>query len=213
MKSPLEVIRLYPAHDYSLYGVFSSRMQGDPQRPFMVYEGRTWNWREFHDLTLRAARVLAARGIKHGDRVAVMARNHPGHVLMLLALARVGAIMVPVNPEFGVTEARYVMHHAGVAAVACSAEVLAVAREATSGIMPAPWFTLIDGAADGVPVLANLIATAPNTALPPAGNADDTCLIVYTSGTTGFPKGAMHSQRSFVTGGEAYVQRDRKSVV
>lgn len=207
MKSPLEVIRLYPAHDYSLYGVFSSRMQGDPQRPFMVYEGRTWNWREFHDLTLRAARVLAARGIKHGDRVAVMARNHPGHVLMLLALARVGAIMVPVNPEFGVTEARYVMHHAGVAAVACSAEVLAVAREATSGIMPAPWFTLIDGAADGVPVLANLIATAPNTALPPAGNADDTCLIVYTSGTTGFPKGAMHSQRSFVTGGEAYVQR------
>ncbi len=151
--------------------------------------------------------MLAARGIKKGDRVAVMARNHPGHVLMLLALARLGAIMVPVNPEFGVTEARYVMQHAGVAAVACSAEVLAVAREAAAGIAPAPWFTLIDGAADGVAALDDLIAAAPDDALPPAGTADDTCLIVYTSGTTGFPKGAMHSQRSFVTGGEAYVQR------
>ena len=207
MISPLEVIRLYPAHDYSLNGVMASRMQRDPQRPFVVYEGRTWSWQEFHDAMLGAARSLASRGIKKGDRVAVMARNNPGHVIMLLALARLSAIMVPVNPEFGVTEARYVMHHAGVAAVACSAETLAVAREAAAGMAPAPWFMLIDGAANGVPVLADLIAAAPDTALPPAGGADDTCLIVYTSGTTGFPKGAMHSQRSFVTGGEAFVQR------
>ena len=204
MKSPLEVLRLYPAHDYSLHGAYASRMQANPQRPFIVYEGRTWSWCEFDELVARAAGVLAARGIGKGDRVAVMARNHPGHVLMLLALARLGAIMVPVNPEFGVTEARYVMSHADVAAVACSAECYAVAREAAGGT---PWFTLIDGTADGVPALDDLIAAAPATPLTSAGNADDTCLIVYTSGTTGFPKGAMHSQRSFVTGGEAYVQR------
>ncbi len=41
MLSPLEVLRLYPAHDYSLNGVFASRMQRDPQRPFIVYDGRT----------------------------------------------------------------------------------------------------------------------------------------------------------------------------
>ena len=207
MISPLEVIRLYPAHDYSLHGVFASRMRCDPQRPFIAYEGRTWSWQEFHDATLRAARVLAVRGIGQGDRVAVMARNNPGHVLMLLALARLGAIMVPVNPEFGVTEAHYVLHHAEVAAVACSAEALAVVREAAGGIAPAPWFTLLDGAADGVPALADLIAAAPDVTVPANGGADDACLIVYTSGTTGFPKGAVHSQRSFVTGGEAYVQR------
>src|SRR5207253_7324866 len=108
MKSPLEVIGLYPPHDYSLAGVFASRLQHSPQRPFIVFEGRTTTWEEFHELTLGCARALASRGIKHGDRVAVMARNHPGHVLMLLALARLGAIMVPVNPEFGATEARYV---------------------------------------------------------------------------------------------------------
>ncbi len=207
MKSPLEVIRLYPPHDYSLHGVFMSRLGSDPRRPLIVFENRTWNWQEFGDLCAQAAQALSAHGIRHGDRVAVMARNHPGHVLMLLALARLGAIMVPVNPEFGVTEARYVMEHAQVAAVVCSGEVLAVAREAATGISPAPWFALLDGAAGGVPALGELIAAAPAAPAPPAGGADDTCLIVYTSGTTGFPKGAMHSQRSFVTGGEAFVQR------
>src|SRR3954470_19819124 len=144
MRSPLEVIRLYPPHDYSLGGVFVSRLQHSPQRPFIVFEGRTTTWQEFHELTLGCARALVSRGIKHGGRVAVMARNHPGHVLMLLALARLGAIMVPVNPEFGATEARYVMEHAQVAAVMCSTETLAVAREAAAVIQPAPWFALLD---------------------------------------------------------------------
>jgi crotonobetaine/carnitine-CoA ligase len=207
MKSPLDVIRAYPPHGYSLHGVFMSRLERDPGRPFIVFEGRDWSWQEFHDLAFGAANALAARGIRHGDRIAVMARNHPGHVLMLLALARLGAIMVPINPEFGVTETRYVLEHAQVSAVVCSTETLAIAREAAAGIAPAPWFALLDKAADGVPALADLVAAAPATQLPAHGSADDTCLIVYTSGTTGFPKGAMHSQRSFVTGGEAFVQR------
>ncbi|HEV7823094.1 MAG TPA: AMP-binding protein, partial [Burkholderiales bacterium] len=114
MQSPLEVIRSYPPHDYSLNGVFMSRLERDSRRAFIVFEGRTWSWQEFNELILSAAGLLATRGITRGDRVAVMARNHPGHVLMLMALARVGAIMVPVNPEFGVTETRYVLEHAQV---------------------------------------------------------------------------------------------------
>ena len=207
MKTPLEVLKLYAEHNYTLLGAFASRMQRDPQRQFMVYEARTWSWQEFHDAMLRTARALAARGIRQGDRVAVMARNNPGHPLLLFALARLGAIMVPVNPEFGVAEARYVLHHAGVAAVACGADTLAVARAASGGMESEPWFMLTDRAAEGVPALDDLIAAAPASVLPPNAGADATCLIVYTSGTTGFPKGAMHSQRSFVTCGEAFVQR------
>lgn len=169
---PLAVLRLYPDHDYSLHGAFLSRMQRDPLRPFMVYAGRTWSWDAFHDALLRTARVLMARGIRPGDRVALMARNYPGHPLLLFALSRLGAIMVPVNPEFGVTEASYVLHHAGVAAVVCSTETLAVARAASSGIDTQPWFMLLDGEADGVPALDALIAAAPDAALPPNADAD-----------------------------------------
>jgi crotonobetaine/carnitine-CoA ligase len=206
MKKPLEVLRLYPDHDYTLCGALESRAQRDPRRPFMLYNGRTWNWREFADAADRAARVLAARGIARGDRVGVMARNSDGHIIMLFALARIGAIMVPVNPEFGVEEARYVLHHAQVSGVAAGSDALDTAREACKGLGTEPWFVLLDAQRHDAPLLADLIADAPQGTLP-AGAADDTCLIVYTSGTTGFPKGAMHSQKSFVTGGEAFVQR------
>jgi carnitine-CoA ligase len=137
----------------------------------------------------------------------VLARNDIGHALLLFACARIGAIMVPSNPEFGVKEAGYVLGHAAVSVVACNADVLPVAREACRGIEPAPWFMLFDGAADGAPNFMEAIEGAPPAELPAPGGPEDTVLIIYTSGTTGFPKGAMHSQRNFVTGGEANVAR------
>jgi len=211
MKKPLEVLRLYPEHDYTLNGVLASRTSRDPSRPFIFFRERTWSWGEFSKQVDATARVLAACGISKGDRMAVMARNCDGHVLLLLALSRLGAIMVPVNPEFGVEEAKYVLHHAEVSAVAATQDTLAVARDAAAGLKTPAWFVMLDAAADSAPFIDDLAKTAPQTALPDLITGeikgDATCLIVYTSGTTGFPKGAMHSQRSFVTGGEAFVQR------
>ncbi|HKA43824.1 MAG TPA: AMP-binding protein [Burkholderiales bacterium] len=207
MKTPLEVLRLYPQHDYTLHGAFESRARRDPRRAFLLHAGRTWSWEEFGADADRTARLFAAHGVRHGDRVAVIARNHEGHVLALFALARLGAIMVPVNPEFGVEEARYVLHHAEVSGVIAASATLATARAASAGLATAPWFMLLDAASHDVPLFADLVARAPDSALPEAGAAVDTCLIIYTSGTTGFPKGAMHSQQSLVVCGEAFVQR------
>ncbi|MGQ0751641.1 MAG: AMP-binding protein [Betaproteobacteria bacterium] len=207
MKTPLEILKLYPAHDYTLHGAFASRAQHDPLRAFMLFETKTWTWAAFDAAAGQAARALRARGIRSADRVGVMGANSDGHVILLFALARIGAIMVPVNPEFGVQEARYVLHHAEVSAVAASGTTLDTAREACEGLQTSPWFMLLDGTRDNVPLLHDLMRQAPEAVLPRDISADETCLIVYTSGTTGFPKGAMHSQRSFVTGGEAFVQR------
>ena len=207
MKKPLEVLRLYPEHDYTLRGAFDSRARRDPQRPFLLFTGKTWTWEAFGAAVDNAARMLVARRIVKGDRVAVMARNSDGHALLLFALARISAIMVPVNPEFGVQEARYVLHHAEVSAVFAGSDTLDTAREACHGLSTAPWFVLLDAGTHDVPLLADLIQDVPERALPEEVSGEDTCLIVYTSGTTGFPKGAMHSQKSFVTGGEAFVQR------
>jgi crotonobetaine/carnitine-CoA ligase len=209
MKQPLEVLRLYPEHDYTLHGAFESRMQAGPERAFLVHEGRTWSWGEFRSAALRIAQALAARGVRKGDRVGIIARNSDAHVLLLFACARLAAIMVPSNPEFGVQEAGYVLRHAGVAGVVCSAETFATVRDACGGIEPSPWLLSIDGAREGAPGFFDEPARHPQLAVAPPAGADDTCLIIYTSGTTGFPKGAMHSQRNFVTCGEAFVQRVR----
>ena len=207
MKKPLDVLKLYPDHDYTLHGAFASRSAANPQRAFILFEDRTWTWQAFDDKVRKVASLLIDRGIRKGDRVGVIGRNSDGHVFMLFALARIGAIMVPVNPEFGVQEAGYVLHHAEVSGVVASRDTLNVAQAASEGLAKAPWFLMLDTPTDGVDAVLEAAETAPREPLPDNVTGDDTFLIVYTSGTTGFPKGAMHSQRSFVTGGEAFVQR------
>ena len=165
MKKPLEVLQLYPEHDYTLSGAFASRAARDPAREFILYNGRSWSWQAFGETVKSVARLLVSRGVKKGDRVAVMARNCDGHVLMLLSLARIGAIMVPVNPEFGVEEAKYVLHHAEVCAVAASADTLAVARPAAQGLKTAPWFVSLDQAQDGAPLVTDLAHAAVDVPL------------------------------------------------
>ena len=130
MKQPLEVLDLYPPHDYTLHGVFASRAERNPQRPFILFEGRTWSWAAFSEKARRIAHLLLDRGVRKGDRVGVIGRNSDGHVLMLSAIARIGAIMVPVNPDFGVQEARYVLHHAEVTGLVASSDTFTVARDA-----------------------------------------------------------------------------------
>ena len=207
MKKPLETLQLYPEHDYTLNGAFASRAGRNPDREFIFYNGTSWSWQTFGAAVERIARLFVSRGISKGDRIAVMARNCDGHVLALFAAARIGAIVVPVNPEFGVEEAKYVFRHAEVSAVLVASDTLVVAQQAAEGLSTSPWFALFDTAVDGVPLLQEIAAVAPSVTLPNDITAEDTVLIVYTSGTTGFPKGAMHSQRNFVTGGEAFVQR------
>jgi crotonobetaine/carnitine-CoA ligase len=207
VKKPLEVLKLYPEHDYTLHGAFESRLKGDPERPFLWFAGRTWSWAEFGRAAERAACLFAAKGVKRGDRVAVMARNHEGHVLALFGLARLGAILVPVNPDYGVQEAKYVLHHAEVSGVIAASDTFETARRACEGLAAAPWFMLLDAGRHDAPLFLDLVERAPRGVLPDDVGADDTCLIIYTSGTTGFPKGAMHAQRSFVLCGEAFVQR------
>lgn len=207
MKTPIEVLSLYPDHGGTLHGLLASRARRDPQRPFLMFQDRTWSWGEFASAAEQAARMLASRGIGKGDRLGLMAPNSDLSVLLFFGLARLGAVLVPVNPEFGVGEAGYVLTHAEVAAVACTPKTLSVARRACEGMPKPPWFMLIEGQAEGVPTLHNLQDTASPMPPPEDLSPDDICLIMYTSGTTGLPKGVMHSQRNVVLAGEGFVER------
>ena len=207
LRKPLEVLRLYSEHDYTLHGAFASRAERDPERTFLYFEDRTWSWNAFEKRVALIAGNFSRRGVRKGDRIAVMGRNSDGHVLVLFAVARIGAIMVPVNPEFGVEETRYVLRHADVNGIVVAADLLGTVREASVDMAHVPWLATLDERKADVPSLAECASSADPVAAMPEGKADDTVLIVYTSGTTGFPKGAMHSQRSFVMGGEAFVQR------
>ncbi len=210
MLSPLEVLSRYPAHDGTLASLLDSRIAGAGERPGLLFADRTTSWRGFRTAVEETARGLARRGVATGDRVAVMAENSDRYVTLFFALARLGAILVPINPAFGTEEARYVLDHAEVSAVLGSASALSTARVAARDSAQRPWFALVDTPGGGdTPSLEDLVAEARGAALPPRGavDAESICLILYTSGTTGFPKGVMHSQRNFVLAGEAFVER------
>jgi len=206
MLNPLEVLQSYRAHDYTLCDAYDSRM-AENDRPFVVFRDHSWSRAEFREAYLATARLLVARGIRHGDRVGVMARNHIGHLLVLFACARIGAVMVPANPDLKVGEVGYIFQHARVSAVLCDNNLLSLVREACLPVCPVPWFLPFDSEDDGALGLIGIISTDTEAELPAPTQASDTCIIIYTSGTTGFPKGAMHSQKTFVTSGEANVAR------
>ena len=166
--------------------------RGDERKPDSTFAydfGKFW--RRVQRVT---AHLQATWGVQAGDRIGLMAYNHPATVVLLIACARVGAILVPCNPEFEAREAQYIFEHAGVRGVICSTEALSKVQEATCLMSPAPWQVVIEqDQPDGEMSLLLQWQCSPPDLLTRTGTADSTCMIIYTSGTTGFPKGVMHS--------------------
>lgn len=206
--SPLEVLRQFDRHDFSIDQFFQSRLRLLNEHPMVEYKDTIMSWKACAEQADRAVTWLRQRGIQSGDRIGLMAYNHPATVVLLIACARLGAIVVPCNPEFEAREAQYIFEHAGVRGVICSPEPLARVLEATQEMAPSPWKVVIEeDQPDAEPsLLSQWRSCEPDTSTR-QGTADSTCMIIYTSGTTGFPKGVMHSQRSYLLTAEAFVHR------
>ena len=207
MKTPLAVLNTFRPHDGSLHDAFASRLDVKGGAPFIIKEGNTLSWSEFDQKYKKLAQALHLRGVRHGMRVAIMGRNDAAHALTLFALAYLGAIMVPVNPDFGEREAGYVFKHAEVCGVIADIAAMPVVESALKNIESSSWILKLDAATEDADSLSGAINQSCATQQFPQGKPSDTCIIIYTSGTTGFPKGVMHSQFNLVTAGEANVER------
>ena len=212
MLTPLEVLRRYPPHDGTLASMLRSRTEVAGESEFVLFQGQSLSYTQVQDEVGRTAALFHSKGVQAGDRVGIMSHNHPASVFVLLALARLGAIMVPVNPEYGVEETRYVLAHAGVCGVISSPAAFATVLAVCEKLEAMPWLMLNETAtalpaAQDTPVLSQAALQCASPAPQPLNNPDAVCVFIYTSGTTGFPKGVMHSQRSLLTAGEGFVAR------
>src|SRR4051794_40307008 len=152
-----------------------------PEAVALHHEGTRITYAALRDRIAAAAAMLAARGLRRGDRLAFLGQNHPSQFVLLFACARLGAVQVPLNWRLAAPELRFILEDSGAALLAATREMAEAARLAAP-----PGCALLDAEADW--------PAAPAPAAP--GGEEDPVLLVYTSGTTGRPKGAVLDGRA-----------------
>jgi long-chain acyl-CoA synthetase len=173
-------------------------------RPFLVYSGERWTYAEQARIIAGLARCLAEEyGLRKGDRVAVCMRNYPEWIPVFWATQVLGLVLVPLNAWWTAAELRYALADAGARLVIADAErtTLLAPHLGELGRLP-----LIDvrgsgRTAPGVRRWNDLLASLDPEAAPPDVEVipDDDSTILYTSGTTGQPKGAIGTHRNHCT--------------
>ncbi|WP_301546833.1 long-chain fatty acid--CoA ligase [Gordonia sp. X0973] len=165
----------------------SRRTAINPDRPAITFGDTTWTYGQLDDRINRLASVLAAGGVRAGDRVGYAGMNHPSFLEALFAAARLGAIFVPLNFRLTGAELAYILGDAGIGTL--------IADEAMAGVIDSADVHLTRRIGvtpiEGWEPIEELIAAAEPLSEPAVPEPSDVALIMYTSGTTGRPKGAM----------------------
>jgi acyl-CoA synthetase (AMP-forming)/AMP-acid ligase II len=163
-----------------------------PTRDALVYDGRRVTWAELDSEVNRAAAVLQRRGMVKGERLAVMSTNSDNLVVVLYAAAKLGLLVVPVNPRMAAPEVTWLLEDSGATGFVFHPSLAAVADTARAAASTPPRIHLALGPLQGRPDdLKSLMADAPNhEPATPIAESDD-AEILYTSGTTGRPKGVL----------------------
>ncbi len=160
--------------------------------------GESITYGELHDRVARVAGWLVRHGVGHGDRVACVALNGKAYTELFLALAWIGAVAVPLNMRLHPAELRFILEDSGAKAIFASGPLAELAEGASQGTSAASLRILDGGARDGWQPYAEL-GRAGEEAVEPDGrvSGDTLFMLLYTSGTTGKPKGCMIPQRSW----------------
>lgn len=173
---------------------------------YLAYEGQSISALD-HDARCRrlAAHLHGEVGVRVGDRVAIAMRNLPEFSVTFWALQAIGAVAVPLNAWWSGPELAHAVKHSGSVALVADGARWELLRPELDGGLRAVLVTYADGSEAGAPDDAATVTLLADVLAGPAVDAypevevgpTDPATIVYTSGTTGSPKGAIHTQRNY----------------
>ena len=186
--------RVAGAREQSLGDILRRTAARFPSKTAVLCGETRWTYAGLDVLCNRLGRGLVARGVGKGDRVAVLSRNSHAFVALRFALARIGAVLVPINFMLNAQETRFILASSGAKLLGVGGDFVAVAREAAEGaaVEQIFWMPGEEGS-EPAPGLIDFDALFDADASPLKVSVDarDLAQIVYTSGTESSPKGAM----------------------
>ena len=188
-----------------------------PNREALVFKDERYTFNEVRDETNRAAKALIALGVQRGDHVSLWLNNRPAWLFLMFALAKIGAVMVPVNTRFRTNDLEYVVRQSDSTMlithdVSGPVDYLDMVRDVVAlpegDVVDDPNFPRLkrvvivgDGEYPGTISWdraledADSVSDAAFAARAAQVDPDESVFIMYTSGTTGFPKGVVHDHR------------------
>jgi acyl-CoA synthetase (AMP-forming)/AMP-acid ligase II len=167
-----------------------AKISGRMEAMFDVATGERFTFRQLNDRTNQLANALLASGCRPGERVACLMSNQPRYAEAYFGCAKAGFVFVALNWRLTVPELSYQLLDSGASAVVYGADQRALVEPLQAEFPGIRWLAVDAGE------FANLLAGAPATEPPVGATGEDPLFMMYTSGTTGRPKGALMSHRA-----------------
>jgi fatty-acyl-CoA synthase len=180
-----------PPADMNWFSVLAHHAERRPDKAMTIFEGATITYGEMAARSAALASGLSTQGVGRGDVVGLISYNCPEFLETVFAANYLGAIAMPINWRLAAPEVRYILEHSGARALICDQALLDLGTEATMGMESSLLrATVTPTDAAGWTDLAELRRSPGQAARVPVA-ADDIHRLMYTSGTTGRPKGVM----------------------
>jgi long-chain acyl-CoA synthetase len=171
-----------------------------PERPALISGAGAVSWADLDTRVDQAANALLGLGLTAGDRVGIQLSNTPDFPVLYFGALRAGLVAMPANPRYTAPELTYLLANSG-AAVLVTSSVAAIEaagrlREQVESLQHV--MVAAPSGPDGTQSLAAVLAAAPTSRVDPTTGGEDLAVLLYTSGTSGRPRGAMLPHRALL---------------
>ena len=176
--------------DLNWVGVLEHHARRTTDKALSIFDGTTLTYRGMLDRTVRLAAGLRQHGVRRGDVVALLSYNNSEFLITMFASNYLGAAVMPLNWRLAAPELKFILEHSRAVALVCDGDLVELANAATGGLRLARVSVSTD---QGGPDWMSFQDLGQGSSTPPREHAqgDDLHRLMYTSGTTGRPKGVM----------------------